>query len=133
MSLRFFRVPNIAQPMIATNMVLKRQAVTLHDLKAKRVMYDEKVKLEFVKAANEYGVAEALRRAHNTSGYEHVTHRSLKRWKKQVNKNKKKPGPKGTSEAFQSAVLSYLIFASVENVDNKAQLAIEANVSWISL
>ena len=44
--------------------------------------------------------------------------------------NNKKAGRKGTPDAFNAAVLSELVFASVEDIDNKQRLKVEANVAY---
>ena len=61
---------------------LKREAVELKSLKAKRRRFDDKAKKEVVAAAREHGLHEAARRANNTAGFESVDCKTIRRWRK---------------------------------------------------
>ena len=59
--------------MVASTLSLKRVAVVVPNLKNKRRKFDDKEKGKILVVAREHGVNEAVRRATNTAGFEHVT------------------------------------------------------------
>ena len=108
---------------LVSTLSLKREALQMASLKSKRRKYDEAEKKKILAVAHEHGVTEAARRANMTSGFEHVNGRQIRRWRVHLEgPSKKKAGRKGTPDAFNAAVLSELVFASVEDIDNKQRL-----------
>ena len=65
--------------MVASTLSLKRVAVVVPNLKNKRRKFDDKEKGKILVVAREHGVNEAVRRATNTAGFEHVTARQVRR------------------------------------------------------
>ena len=117
---------------LVTTLSLKREAVKVESLKNKRRKYDLEAKKKVVQVAREHGGHEAARRVSNTPGYGQVDASMIHRWRKALEgaATKKKAGRKGTSDAFNAAVLSELVFVSIENVDNAKNLRVEANVAY---
>ena len=74
-----------------------------------------KEKAKIVAAARDIGTHAAARLANNTAGFESVTAQVVHRWRREIDRNKPKArrGRKGTSDGFNAAVLSELVFASV--------------------
>ena len=126
------RLVNGGGGILVSTLSLKRQPLTIGSLTSKRRKYDDAEKKKVVATAREFGVHEAVRRLSNTPGYELVDRRIIQRWRQQLEggKAKKKPGRKGTSDAFNVAVLGELVYASVESKDDAQLLRIEANVAY---
>ena len=81
--------------------------------------------------AIEHGVQEAVRRAANTSNvFGKIHKRQILRWKRALASDKKKPGNKGTPEAFNAAVLANLIYTSVEDAESPGKVDVIANVAY---
>ena len=97
-------------------------------LTQKRARYSDETRATIVEAAKAHGLAEALRRLHNMGGYDNVSGRTIRRWKRALGKEQKKRGRHGTDDAFNRAVLDQLIFTVVENVADAPSLSVKANV-----
>ena len=111
---------------------VKRVASRLPLLKKKRRKFDLKDKAKIVDVARENGTLAAARLANNTAGFESVSARMVRKWRRDIDgkKPKARRGRKGTSDGFNAAVLGELVFASVEYVDNAQRLKVEANVAY---
>ena len=117
---------------VATALGLKRVALSIPNLKAKRQKYDVAAKIKLLDAANTHGPTYAISLAHNMTGYDHVCRRVLRRWRHELMNVKKKTGRRGTRDDFNYAVLEQLIFASVDKNDEQepSKLRVEANVAF---
>ena len=104
--------------------------MTIPQLKEVRHRYDVRKKRFVIDCAAEHGVAEALRRIKATKGYEKVSERLLRKWRKQLGAAKKKRGRPGTDATFNERVREQLIYASVEKVGDRQELSVKANVAY---
>ena len=115
---------------VVSDLSLKRQLLTIPAIKTKRRKYDTSDKIQILQVAEEYGIAEALRRARNMTGYEHLRPEQISRWRKTIMTPHRRMGRPPTSDAFNKAVLSFLMFTSVEKIDSSERLRVEANIAY---
>ena len=116
---------------VASTLSLKRVLLSIPGLKAKRRKLDDTFKLKIIEAAEKHGVNHAVSLARNTPGYEKVNRCQLKRWKRALTRPKKKMGRPTASDAFNTAVLNQLMFASVDKDSlDESRVSIVANVAY---
>ena len=115
---------------VVTSLSLKRVALTIPTLKAKRRKFDDARRLEILKMAETHGVRHAVRIARNTPGYEQLDRRQLRRWRALLLKPNRRMGRPTVSDAFNSAVLNNLMMASVDGDLDQNRVEIEANVAY---
>ena len=115
---------------VVTTVSVKRHALVVPGLKSKRRKYDKPAKQKIIECAREYGVAEAVRRAGNQLGWEHLRPDQVTRWKRLIAAVPKRQGRPPTPPDFNQAVMSFLIFTSVEKIGTDTRLRVEANIAY---
>ena len=115
---------------IAGNLTLKRVAITIPELKAKRRRYDNAAKVQILEVAETKGVAHALAIARNTPGYQRLTRKALCRWRRTIFKPKKRVGRKPCPDAFSRAILENLMYGTIEHAHGETRYRVLANVAY---
>ena len=115
---------------VASTIGVKRVALVLPSLKAKRQKFDEKKKIEILDVAKKSGVSNALSIARNTPGYEKLSRPQLVKWRKRLNVQRRTAGRRPPGDDFYREVLSHLILGSIDKADTAARYKIVANVAY---
>ena len=113
---------------VASSFNLKRVLLTVPNMSNKRRKYGKDDKMKILEAAATYGPVYAISLAHNMTGYEHVSRRTLRKWKYELYKPKRKMGRPGTDDKFNFALLNELIFTSSDADDGRCH--VKANVAF---
>lgn len=80
--------------------------------------------------ANDHGVAHAVSLARNTPGYEKLSRQQLMKWRKAIMKPTRRMGRPGSTDKFNVATLSFLMYGSIERLNDRNRVAVEADIAY---